>query len=354
VKSESARMRESESGARRSGLRRAAVLVLLAGALGFASLAAAASPPRGSEAPRIVLTDVEKAKFDSSTYKGKTLVLIFGELSQEKLGQACADIEGALSDSRLPKDSAVPVLLVAHEPTAEGLAKARQGGHLPRLVVNDPKREAFGAYQIVVVPEVVVVGPDGKVVYAMPSFTPNFKEVLTEAALLAAGKIDAAQFDQTLARPGNGQVSGPEAKASRLAHLARELTRRDMPEMAEQKYREALEAWPKCVEARLGLGELLLSQDKLDEAEASFKAALELTPGSTDAMLGLDAAAIKRGGEGLSKAENDVRRVLAGNPKLARAHYLLGLVHQQRSEQADAAACFRRAFELLMERGESP
>jgi tetratricopeptide (TPR) repeat protein len=333
--------------------RRACRIVLAAGVLALVPLSFAASPPRGSDAPRITLTNTDGGKFDTADFKGKTLVLVFGELSHEKLAQACADIDAALSDPRLPKDAAAPVLLVAHEPAPEALAKAREAGHLPKLVVKDLKREAFGAYQIVVVPTVVVVGPDGKVVYSLPSFTPNFKEVLTEAALLAAGQIEPAQFEQTLAHPTSAPVSGPEAKASRLTHLARELARRDLPEMAEQRYKEALEAWPKSIEARLGLGELLLSQDRLDDAETNFKAALELTPTSLDAMLGLDATAIKRGGEGLAKADMDVRRIISNNPKLARAHYLLGLIHQQQSEHADAAACFRRAFELLMEQGES-
>jgi Flp pilus assembly protein TadD len=281
-------------------------------------------------------------------------VLIFGELSHEKLAQACADTDEALHDPRLPKDAAVPVLVVAHEPSAEALTKAREGGHLPRLIVNDPRREAFGAYQIVVVPMVIIVGPDGKVIYAMPSFSPNFKEVLTEATLLGAGKIDAAQFDQTLAHPANAAVSGPEARGSRLTHLARELARRGMPELAEQRYREAIQSAPKDAEAHLGLGALLLDQDRLADADASFRTALELTPGSNDANLGLDAVAIRRGGEGLAKAETDLRRIIAANPKMPRAHYLLGLVHQQRSEHAEAAVCFRKAFELLQEHGENP
>ena len=79
---------------------------------------------------------------------------------------------------------------------------------------------------------------------------------------------------------------------------------------------------------------------------------MALAPASTDAMLGLDAAAIKRGGEGLTKADTDLRRMIASDPKLARAHYLLGLIHQQRSENSEAAVCYRKAFELLLEQGE--
>jgi tetratricopeptide (TPR) repeat protein len=334
--------------------RKTAAAALLAVATTLLAPPATASPPRGSDAPRITLSDADGGRFDSADYKGKTLVLIFGELSHEKLAQACADIDAALADPRLPKDAGTPALVMAHDPGAEGLKNARDSAHLPKLVLADAKREAFGAYHIVVVPEVVVVGPDGKVLYALPSFTPNFKETLTQALLLASGKIDAAQFDEYLAHPGAGPaVSGPEAKASRLAHLARELVRRGLPEMAEQRYREAIEASPKCAQAQAGYGELLLSQGKLDEAQARFQTALDLTPGSLDAMLGLDAVLIKRGGEGLNTADTDVRRILAGNSKVARAHYLLGLIHQQRSEQSEAAQCFKTAAELLMEPGES-
>jgi len=327
-------------------------LALVAGMLAMVG-PAWASPPRGSEAPRITLTGTDNSKFDSAQFKGRTLVVVFGDLSQDKLAQACADIDASLHDPRLPNDAAVPVLVVAHDPAPEALAKAREVGHLPRVIVTDPGRAAFGAYQIMVVPTVVVVGPDGKVVYALPSFAPNFREVLTEAVLLGAGKIDAAQFDQTLAHPANTPVSGPEARASRLTHLARELVRRGMPQLAEQRYREALAANPKSAEAHLGLGELLLDQDRLDAADDAFRAALELIPGSTDAMLGLDATAIRRGGEGLAKAEADLHRIITANPKLERAHYLSGLIHQQRSEHAEAAACFRRAYELLVEHGGS-
>jgi cytochrome c-type biogenesis protein CcmH/NrfG len=107
---------------------------------------------------------------------------------------------------------------------------------------------------------------------------------------------------------------------------------------------------PDHVSARMGLGTLLLNQRRLAAAEEQFRAVLAVEPESTQALLGLSYVQTLRGGEELEPAEKALRALLARSPANARAHYLLGLIQERRDQPAEAAASFKRASELLLER----
>ncbi len=133
-----------------------------------------------------------------------------------------------------------------------------------------------------------------------------------------------------------------------MTNLGRQLFRRGLPDLAEEKYREALELSPEYGPARIGLGLLQLRRGRLAEAEQQFRTALASEPRSLDARIGLAYVQVLRGGDEVSEAESMLHAVLADNPGEARGHFLLGLIHQQRGELDHAAARFRKAAEFLM------
>jgi Flp pilus assembly protein TadD len=168
-----------------------------------------------------------------------------------------------------------------------------------------------------------------------------------DATLVSEGVLSPDQFRKTL-RPEATEVSREQSRAARLTNLARQLLRRGLPDLAEEKYHEALELMPTYVPARLGLGLLKLRRGRLAEAELEFRTVLGSEPKSLDARLGLAYVQVLRGGEEVGEAETMLHGILAGNPPEPRAHFLLGLIHQQRSEPDEAAASFRKAAEFLM------
>jgi Flp pilus assembly protein TadD len=218
-------------------------------------------------------------------------------------------------------------------------------------VLHDRDRTAFAAYQVSVLPSVVVIDPQGRVVHALAGLSPAFRDVVTDAVLFAAGRLSGEQLARTL-HPTRGPAEAPGARrAARLTELGKQLSRSGMHDLAAEKFREALTVDPRCAAARVGLGRGAIQRRRLAEAEGHFRGALEVEPGSTEAALGLAAVLAMRGGGELPQAEQHVRNVLARRPNDAEAHYLLGVILEESGKTKESMASYRKSAELLLERG---
>ncbi len=303
---------------------------------------------RGMEAPAIALPDLDGEEARLEDFGGRTVVLLFGELFHEKTLSAYADIQGVLDDDRIEDRSITPLLIVGQNAPREALAARAADADLTWRILHDENRRAFGAYRVAVIPSVVVVDGAGRIVHAQAGYIGRFKDVSLDAMLVSEGLLSAEQFDKSLDPAAASAVSPEQTRAVRLTSLARQLVRRGLPEVAEEKYVEALETVPTYAPARIGLGILQLQRGRLAEAELEFRTVLISVPKSVDARLGLAYVQVLRGGAEVAEAETTLRGVLSSHPSEPRAHYLMGLLHQQRSEIEEAAASFRTAAEHLM------
>lgn len=323
----------------------AIVAVLLTPALAVTHL------ERGKPVPEIALPTLAGQPAAPVDWKGRSTVLIFGELYHSKTREVCQQIEEVVKDGRLTGQNITPILIVTQGPSSTQPAADAKG--LPALVLLDSERAAFGAYRVAVLPSVVVVDGEGKVVHALAGLMPQTADLVKDSLLLAAGKLSAERFAEALHPVGaTAHLSDEQVKSQRSVQLARQLARRGLDEMAVEKYTEAIKLDKENVSARLGLGMMLLDHRRLPEAEAQFRAALALRPEMLEGELGLAFVQTLRGGGELEQAEKSVRRLLVRNPNQPRVHYLLGVIQQQHSQFEDAAASFRRASELFMDRRE--
>lgn len=310
--------------------------VLIAATTAFASL------PDGVPAPPINLTSLDGAAVSTPSLAPRSLVLIFGDPDQERTQHASADALDVLRTLDAEAKSVVPILIIASKPTAGAIQEKSR----PPLVLSDPNREAFGAYKVLVLPTVVVVDGKGTVVHSMPGFLPRFKELLTQSVLVAIGKAPAEQLEQSLAVAPEAPDEN-QSRVGRLVHLGAELARHGMFEIAESRYNEALALDPTCDAARLGLGGLMLSQNRPTDAETIFKSILASHPDSTDAALGLAEARIAQGGDHLDQARAAVQAILEKEPSHARAHFLLARILESKGELKAATEEYRRTIEIL-------
>ena len=306
---------------------------------------------RGVDAPPIAVKDRNGADVTNASLRRRSVILIFGEAYHDKTREAWAIVQKVLTDERLVSQPIVPVLITADEIRAEELQPFATGHVIP-VLVRDRDRQAFGAFRVVVMPSVVIIAPDGRVVHAVGGLVPRFGDMLTDSLLHACGKLSAEGLDKSLNPPPTTQPSENQVRADRIAHLASQLVRRGLSDMAAEKYHETLELNPKHAGAHLGLAGLLLGQRQLADAETQFRIVLAEQPDSLQATLGLAYVQTLRGGSELDQAEKSVRGALANNPAQARAHYLLGLIYEQRNKPAEAAASFKKASELLLDRAE--
>jgi len=303
-------------------------------------------PARGAKAPPIVMPTVDGGRIDTNDLHGSVVVVLFGESGRERTTQAARAVQHALGDPRFREATPHWLLVLSRGSDPERLDEL-VGTPRPR-VIHDVERSVFGAYGVVVQPTTIVLDREGRVVHAMPGLGPRFDDVILDAALFAAGEISSERFEATIHPTEEGPDAERRTRAERIARLAVRLRRRGLPEMAEAEFRTALEIEPNTVTARIGLGDLLLEREDLDGAESHYRAALAVRPRSLEATLGLAAVHVQRGGSRLIEGEALVRQVIERSPRRARAHYLLGIVHEERGEAGLAAASYRRAAELLL------
>ncbi len=305
---------------------------------------------RGADAPAFTLKDLGGVDVSLEKLRGQIVVVVFGEVYHDKTRQACTQLDTVLHDARFEGQQIVPLLLTAGEVKPDEL-RMNPGERLPATILRDPSRQAFGDYQVAVMPSVVVVDREGHVVHAMAGLTNRFPDLMTDSLLFSLGKLSAERFEDAL-NPQPTTTASADMRAERITQLGRQLARRGMNDLAGEKFREALGLDPHHGLAHLELGLLLLKQRRLAEAEAEFRAVLAEQPNSMQGALGLAFVQTLRGGAELDQAERTVRDLLAKNPMQPRAHFLMGMISELRGKPEEAAVSFKKSAQLLLERSE--
>lgn len=329
-------------------LRCVGVLFAVFGLLFTGSAAHARGPAPGAAAPPIKLPDLDGNPIDLSISPRQPQVVIFGDLAHPGVREAMANVVSVAAERRRAGDAVTTVLVISHNDDPAKLRADAAAGGFPSLILHDEGRRTFGAYRILVMPTVVVVDRDGKVVYTITGPVPHSKENLSAALLLCAGKLTDEQFRRAVDAEATPAEAPSAARAERLVHLGHELVRHGLYEIAESRFKEATEIAPANPEAQVGLAGVLLRTGRLDEAEAAYRAIASADKESIDAAIGLATVQALRGGDGLDKAELAASELVAKYPSLPKTRYLMGIIYERKGNCAAAVGEFKRAAELLI------
>lgn len=166
---------------------------------------------------------------------------------------------------------------------------------------------------------------------ALPGDVP----VLAEYAsmLLYAGDVDAAL--EPLMRAAGLEPDRAVVRANLAAAFRRKKQNRE----AEREYREALRADEKYVPALLGLGALLLGEDRPKDAEPLYAKAAAVEPSRVEAQIGL-ARARRLGGDLVGALEALGKAAESDDPALLNE---AGALAYDRKQFAEARALFEKA-----------
>jgi hypothetical protein len=305
---------------------------------------------RGDTPPPITALSIDGQDVDLADLRGRIVVVLFAEAGHERSQQAARDIAKALFQDGVNGKPVSWIVLYTKGSDPQAIASEAfdlQAGTPGTVVVHDLQRQVFGDYHAIAMPSTVIIDGEGKVVHAMAGLNQRFRQTVSDALLVAAGKMTPEDFEVAIRGPAE-ERDEDQRRAERLAQLARRLAERSQFDLAEMHYLDALSLAPDLVPARLGLADLMIHKRRLDEAEFGFRSVLLTQPKSLEAATGLAFVHVLRGET--SQAEAIVSDVLQRSPSRARAHYVMGLVQEQRGEHAQAAASFRRATELLLNR----
>jgi len=299
----------------------------------------------GDPIPARELTTIDDTQIKTIGSQAKARVFFFAQSNHEPTAKACRSIQDALNNPLL-EDERIDwiVILSKHSDPEQARACSMAGKVLPEIVL-DTDRALFGAFHIIVVPSVVIVDANDRVVYAVSGMTPRFGDLVGDAILLAAGKIEKADFEQIL-QPDAERSTSERVRAARIVKLAQKAAGQGMYDLAYAQYINAIKVDPSFIEAHLAIGYLLRKQMKLDKAEETFQGVLETDPDSLDARLGIAWVLLLREGEDIDRAESIVNKAIAEHPDSPLAHYIQGLIYEKESDPERAATCFKRAVKL--------
>ncbi len=302
----------------------------------------------GNPAPSFELSSLTDQTVRLSDLKGRVVLLLFGELYNGNTVSATQDLATVLT--RLaPTGAPAPAFLIVAQraPTPELRAEAqRRGVTLP--ILHDPERRAFSAYNVTVLPSLVIVDGQGRIVLPCAGYPLDFQDLVSDALALAAGQLSEAEFRGRRATADLPAGSDAAVRAHRLAMLAEQLVRRGSEELALSSFHQALALARDCVPAHLGLGQCLLRRGELAEAESHFREVLATMPDSADAALGLAQIQTRRGGGELKAAEETLRDLSRKRPNDARVAYLLGVLAEKAGDANGALGNYKRAAELAL------
>jgi tetratricopeptide (TPR) repeat protein len=202
---------------------------------------------------------------------------------------------------------------------------------------------------VFVVPSLVIIDENGRVVRALAGANPRGSDGLLEDMLVGAGR----------SAPGAVEPDSPKGqdesaqRVARLTRMGEQLQRRGLLDAAEQSFRQALAIAPDDVGANLDLGELLNRAGRWEEGAACFEAALAQAPDSERAHVGLITSRLNTEGADLSALEHELNGLVAMHPDDARVHFLLGSIQERRADFEAAARSYKRAASLLLNAMES-
>ncbi len=303
---------------------------------------------RGDEAPPIALPTADGGELQTARLRDRTLVLLFAETSHRRTRLACRDITTALGARPLADEPVEWIVILAKGGRAEAMIEDIGGAGRPPIIAHDVERAAFGAYEVKVVPTVVIVDRDGKVVHTMVGYSNRFADIVFDALLFATGKLSLQRFEEALDPATVTSADERRNRARRSVLFAHQLARRGLLPMAESRYLKAIELDPDSLPARLGLGDLLLQQQRYAEAEGRFREVLAVDPDLPEGRLGLAFVFALGEPPRTDEAWKLVDELLRRQPDWPRANFLAGVIHEQRGETNEAAARYKQAAEQLL------
>ncbi len=212
-------------------------------------------------------------------------------------------------------------------------------------VFTDPTQKAYGELGIFVMPAVLLVDKNGKVVTGL-GYSHDLAERLKGEVQIMLGERSREQVEREL-HPLMREKPKKERDADRHFNMGLVMLKRGLPDSAVSEFKRAIELDPKMGKAYLELGCLLMEAGKRDEASVALDKGLDLEP---DYVPGLICQARLEALQGnTEEAIGDLEGLLMRNVRNPQLHYALGTIFEQQGNLKKAAKEYRKAFELLNE-----
>lgn len=217
---------------------------------------------------------------------------------------------------------------------------------LEKSVYVDQDHHAYGVLGIFVMPSVMLVDQNGKVVNGF-GYSKDMTDRLRGEIEIMQGEKTREQVEAEL-HPTMVEKSKEAKAATRHLNMGKVLAEKGQPDSAIREFQAAVENNPKLGEAYVALGCTYLQLGKLAEAQAALDKGYDLLPDSLDGEI--CNAQIKAEQGAIDDAIYDLQAMIFRNGRNHHLRYVLGTFYAKKNDHEKATAEFRKAYELLEKR----
>ena len=278
-------------------------------------------------------------------HKGKPMVLVFfGADIPTKRDRSIKTLQAVQKMADFIKGKGIIVLTIdAQGDDAATINDVVSESALSLPVFVDADKQAYANLGIFVMPSIMLVSADGKVVAGM-GYSHDLGQRLKGEVEVMLGEKTRAQIEEEL-RPEMVEKSQEEKGANRHYGLAVTMVERGQPEAAMSELAKAIALEPGMGKAHVRLGCLQLDAGKVAEAKASLTKGMGLEPEMIEGKI--CQARVKAAEGAVDDAIDDINFMMLRNSRNDTLHYVLGTMLEGKADIAGAMKEYRKAYELL-------
>ena len=217
--------------------------------------------PSLETATNFILKDPTGREHALNDFRGKIVVLIYGELSQENTLKSIQDLKEIITEKQSYRESVEVLLIVSERMKPEKYAEITRELEISCLILRDDQRMIYAQYDIIVFPTTFVIDRSGKITATFPSHTIYYYDQLDAEIGYLLNEVKEEEELKRVLNPKSSQNSKND-KTERILSLAENLRRRCFYDRSLHSYKKVLEKNPTIIEAYLGIGIIYLEKIK--------------------------------------------------------------------------------------------
>jgi len=326
------------------------LIFLICGASQASSFPFRAVAP-GDTVPSLSFTGVaDGATLTTDSLKGNGSAIVFwGADVETKKKRSIKTFKATEEVMSFLDERKVKVILVNAQGDAKDVIQGvmtESGVTIPSYM--DDTQKAYGDLGIFVVPSLMLMDKDGKIVTGL-GYSGDFTDRLKGEVQVMLGEKTREEMEKEL-RPEMKEKPVEQKEAERHLNMAIVMKKRGQIDSAINELNKAVKLEPDMVEAQGQLGCLYLDEGKIEEAKKALDKSYELDPDYLPANI-CDARVRAEEGE-IEDALGDLKALLFRNSRNAELHYIVGTLLEKQEKFAEAAKEYRKAFELSSKHAE--
>jgi tetratricopeptide (TPR) repeat protein len=295
------------------------------------------------------LKDLSGRELALKDFRGKIVLLIFGELYQENTLKAFQDVKKIMKEKKSFRDSIEVLLIISERKKPEEYITVKEGLEINCPVLLDNDRNVYAQYEIIAIPTTFIIDRNGKILTKLASYTISYYDQLYAELGYLTGEVDDAELESVM----NPKADAPylNGKNERFLSFADNLKKRGFYESALNSYKEIIENNPDLKEAHIGIGNIYLIKKETDKAEKEFNTVLEKHPDDPAALKGIAQVFFLRGNT--DKAEYFLKKVMATDYIDEDLYYIMGEVYEKKGDLEKAIEYYKKNCTQLLHFGQN-